>query len=218
MHKQDTHCAALLTGASIRVLIALIRHHVVKVPLGHVGPQNLPVEAPALNLDLAVQRLGEALGDARATGELRHSGARRDEEGLHDAPRCVDEVEVRPGQPAVVQQPDKLLHHGRHPVAGLEGGPVAHVESSHQLQDGDLEGEVERRDDGNRTVRPPVPLRCLPGVVPRRTEGLREEADLIPRKVVEKGPRHRHLRHRLRVALGAHPLDQAGEEVSDVGV
>ena len=33
---------------------------------------------------------------------------------------------------------------------------VSHVKSPHELEDGDLEGEVERRDDAHWTVRPAV--------------------------------------------------------------
>jgi hypothetical protein len=38
---------------------------------------------------------------------------------------------------------------------------VAHVQRAHQLKERDLEGEVERGDEGSRAVGPPEPSRVL---------------------------------------------------------
>lgn len=62
--------------------------------------------------------------------------------------------------------------------AALESDPVAHVESAHELQHGDLQREVEWSDDRHRAVRPAVSLSRLPHVVAWCPEGLGQEAHL----------------------------------------
>lgn len=55
---------------------------------------------------------------------------------------------------------------------------VAHVQSAHELQHDDLQGEVERSDQRHRAVRPTQTLGLLAHVVPGHSESAREEAHL----------------------------------------
>ena len=83
----------------------------------------------------------------------------------------------------------------------LEKRLVAHVERAHELQHGDLQRKIERRDDGHASVRPAVSGAGLARVVARHSEGARQEAHLIAAKVFEEAPRDHNLARGLGVAL-----------------
>ena len=57
------------------------------------------------------------------------------------------------------------------PVVDVEEGLVAHEEGPHDLQGGDLQGEVEGGDEPHRAEGPPVPIALLAGMVPRLPKG-----------------------------------------------
>mmetsp|Transcript_26028 Transcript_26028/g.58646 ORF Transcript_26028/g.58646 Transcript_26028/m.58646 type:complete len:254 (-) Transcript_26028:59-820(-) len=109
----------------------------------------------------------------------------------------------------------ELLHHQAALLGGLQHRLVSHEQRAHQLQDGYLEGEVERRDDRHRAERPPVPVAKLTVVIARDAERPRQEPHVVAGEVVQEVGRHLDLAHCLRVRLGDGPLDRRGEEVRD---
>lgn len=56
-------------------------------------------------------------------------------------------------------------------MVDVEEGLVAHEEGPHDLQGGDLQGEVEGGDEPHRAEGPPVPIALLAGMVPRLAKG-----------------------------------------------
>mmetsp|Transcript_13912 Transcript_13912/g.29726 ORF Transcript_13912/g.29726 Transcript_13912/m.29726 type:complete len:446 (+) Transcript_13912:293-1630(+) len=210
MRKENGLRGALLAGAGVGVLVALPGD---VVHVLHVGAQNLPVEARVLDLHLAGQLPREVLRGAAAPGELRGAHGGLLEQRLHDGPVAVDDVHVRRGHAAVVQQPHELLRHQRGGGRVLSQHLVAHVEGAHELQHGDLQGEVEGRDQPHRPERKAHPLRLLPRVVAWHREAPRQKTDLIAAEVLKKVAGHDHLPDCLLVALGDYSLNTPREEV-----
>mmetsp|Transcript_11863 Transcript_11863/g.26359 ORF Transcript_11863/g.26359 Transcript_11863/m.26359 type:complete len:289 (+) Transcript_11863:849-1715(+) len=206
---------ALLTRVGVGVLVAHVGH---VLHVRHVWAEHLPVPACVLQLDLAVQVSCQQLRHLGGSRELRHARLSTHQQLVHSGPVRVDEVHVLHGHAAVVQQPQRLLHDRRHPAVRLEAHLVAHEQSAHQLQQGDLQGEVEGRDDDHRSEGPPVPRAELPRVVSRHSEGPGQEAHLVSPEVLQELLRDVHLPLGLHVALGRHPLDQLDEELVHLGL
>mmetsp|Transcript_2466 Transcript_2466/g.7399 ORF Transcript_2466/g.7399 Transcript_2466/m.7399 type:complete len:215 (-) Transcript_2466:310-954(-) len=125
-------------------------------------------------------------------------------------------VHVAGRHAAVLQQPYEMLRHNRHPSINVYDGLVAHVQGAHQLQGRNLQWEVERGDQPHRPEGPPVAVALLSRVVPRHTEGARQEAHLIPREVFQEQAGHSDLRHGLCIVLGGHTLDEPRKEVRNL--
>jgi hypothetical protein len=122
------------------------------------------------------------------------SGA-RPEELAHDLAGTVNEIEGVERGAAGVHETRPLLDDNGDILGGLEHGLVAHVERAHELKDRNLERKVERRDNGDGTVRPAETGGDLTGVVAGDTKGAREKAHLIAREVFQEFARDNDLVH-----------------------
>lgn len=73
--------------------------------------------------------------------------------------------------------------HHQHPrnvlVVDVQRWPVAHEKGAHELQRGDLEGEVEGRDERDCTIGEAIAAALLPSVVATHVKAAREEANLV---------------------------------------
>lgn len=112
------------------------------------------------------------------TCEERRPGLRLLEDVAHGGAGPVEQVDVRRGHAALDEEPHELLDHEAHAVVDVQQGLVAHVEGAHELQHGDLEGEVEGRDEADGAVRPPQAVAALAGVVAGYLEAPGHEPDL----------------------------------------
>lgn len=210
VHEEDGLRAALLARARVRVLVALPGH---VVDVAHVGAQDLPVEARVLDANAAAQVGGQLLRDGVAAGEERVAGLAAQEDVVDDGALAVDVVHVLLRHARRVQHAQELLHGDGDAGVDVQQRLVAHVEGAHELEHGDLDGEVEGRDDGDGAEGEAVPVALLAQVVAGHGEAAGEEADLVPGEVLEEGARYVDLAHRLCVALRRRALDEAGEEV-----
>lgn len=96
----------------------------------------------------------------------------------HRRARPVQQVHVSRWHPALDQQAHELLDNNADLPVNMEQRLVAHIEGSHELEDRNFERKVERRDEGNRPVRPAHSSGRLAGVVSRDSKATREKADL----------------------------------------
>mmetsp|Transcript_12021 Transcript_12021/g.23761 ORF Transcript_12021/g.23761 Transcript_12021/m.23761 type:complete len:288 (-) Transcript_12021:713-1576(-) len=94
VHEKDAHRTALLPAARVCVLVALAHLHIKKRSVGHVRTENLPVEPPPLDLDLAVKRLGQPLSDLSAARKLRHPRLALNQKALKHRPSARHQVHV----------------------------------------------------------------------------------------------------------------------------
>lgn len=223
VHEQDALGRTLLPAGRVGVLVALQRHGL--HPLRHeavvgVRAQDLPVEPGVFQPDATVHDPGHLLRHVGRARELDQADVRlgRIQELAHGPPAAADHVHVRHGEAAGVQQAQELLHHDRHLGVHLEQRLVADEQGTHDLQGGNLQGEVERADHHHRPERPAVAARLLTLTVPGDAEALRQEAHLIAAEVLEEHPRDHHLALGLGVRLGHAAHDQPGEEVLHLGV
>lgn len=223
VHEQDGLGRALLPAGRVGVLVALQRHGL--HPLRQeavvgVRAQDLPVEPGIFQPDATVHDPGHFLRHVGRAGELDQPDAvlGRFQELAHGPPVAADHVHVLHGEAAGVQQAQELLHHHRHLGVHLQQDLVAHEQGTHDLQRGDLQGEVERADHHHRPERPAVAPRLLTLTVPGDAEALRQEADLVAAEVLEEHPRDHDLTLGLGVRLGHAAHDQPGEEVLHLGL
>ena len=130
---------ALLARERVRVLVRL-PGHVLKVV--DVRPQDLPVEARVLELDLAAEVERELLGHGLAPREERHLGVAPDEHVVEGRPRAVDQIQGVLREAARVAEPQKLLVDDLDALVDLHGALVAHPHRRERLEGGISRGKL----------------------------------------------------------------------------
>ena len=141
----------------IGILVTGVGNEVdVFLALGHVWSENLPVIASVLELNLALEALNEVLTSPRRTSEESHLGIGLLQDLLHDWTIRVDEVQVLLGHATVVQHANPLLKHDGSPRVSFNKRLVSHVKSTHHLEHGDLNWEIEGSNHTDWSVGEPV--------------------------------------------------------------
>mmetsp|Transcript_22759 Transcript_22759/g.63199 ORF Transcript_22759/g.63199 Transcript_22759/m.63199 type:complete len:224 (+) Transcript_22759:1204-1875(+) len=210
MHEEHGGCTALLPLAGIGILVALPCN---VVHVGDVRAKDLPVEACILQLDLAIHVRTDLLGDPLAACEEGVARAGLQEHLVHSLAWAVEQVHISEGHAAVMEQAQVLLRHHTDLGVDVQEDLVAHVEGTHQLQDRDLEGEVEGRDERHRAKWPPHAVAHLPRVIPSNREATGEESHLVTAEVLQEPAGDGDLPVGLWVALWCNPLDEPREEL-----
>jgi len=219
MHEHDGLGRALLASVGVGVLVARVCHEVdVFLTTRDVRSKDFPVVATIFKSDLATQGLDEVLTDFGGAGEESCLGISLLEDLLHDGAFAVDQVHVFLGKTAVVQHPDPLLEDDRGSRVSLNEGFVAHVQSSHELEDGNLDREVEGGDHSNATEGPPVGGVELAEMVTGLADGVGQETDTITTEVLEEVNSDLEFGSGLHSALGRDSLDGLDEEIKDFGI
>lgn len=214
--KEDGLGGAFLPACGVGVLVGL-PSDVGKGVFGGIGSEDLPVESGIFDKDLAFELDRELFGNAGASGELERADLGFFEDQTHDPTATVDQIDIGKGKTAGVEEADELLHDHRGGGGIFEEDFIAHVEGTEHLEGGDLEGEVERRDDSDRAVRPAVSLAFLADVIARVVETASQKANAVACKVFKKKADDGDFAHRLGVAFRHDPLDAASKEVCDFG-
>mmetsp|Transcript_5440 Transcript_5440/g.13621 ORF Transcript_5440/g.13621 Transcript_5440/m.13621 type:complete len:224 (-) Transcript_5440:489-1160(-) len=205
----------LLATACIGILIALPGNI---VNIVDVRSQYLPIEPRIFDFHPAPSLQQQMLRDSRASSELRQPHISIQYQLFCHRPLAIQQIYILPVHTAIVQKVQKLLHHQRALLRGFQHRLVPHEERSHQLQDGDLQWEIERRYDGHGTERPAVPVAELAVVIAGDSERSGEEPYVVPPEIFEEVCSHLDLSHGLGVRLRYGLLDGFGEEVGDDGI
>mmetsp|Transcript_9512 Transcript_9512/g.28350 ORF Transcript_9512/g.28350 Transcript_9512/m.28350 type:complete len:506 (-) Transcript_9512:154-1671(-) len=208
-------CRTFLSDRCVGVLIALPSH---VVHVAHIGPENLPVETGVLDLDLAVGGVQQKFCNPGASRELRQSHRCLDDELLRDHSPAVQEIHVGGIHATIDQEPQELFHDKGNLFGRFQHWFVPHEQRSHELQDRDFQGKVERSDECHGSVRPAVPDRHLAVVISGNPKRFRQAANVISRKIVEEIGRDLYLTVGLSVRLGDAFDDALGEKFGNLGV
>ena len=107
-----------------------------------------------------------------------------------------------------------LQYHARSGIS-LDQWLVAHVESSHELQDWDLDWEVEWSDNTNRSERPSVASVELSDMISWLSLTVRQESNSVTTEVLIEVQCYLELTEGLLSALGNASLDALDEELHD---
>lgn len=187
MHEHNRLSRALLARVVVCVIIALVSHVVhSRLLLGSVRAQDFPIVTSIFEFDLAIEYLNEMLSHLGRSSELSHAYITLHENLFHDRTITVDHIQILLGQATVLHHANPLLEDVTASHVRLDEGLVSHHEGAHVLEDGDLNREVERADNSNRSEGESVALRELSLMVSRIGESTGEEADLISTEVLKE--------------------------------
>mmetsp|Transcript_4417 Transcript_4417/g.16875 ORF Transcript_4417/g.16875 Transcript_4417/m.16875 type:complete len:230 (-) Transcript_4417:247-936(-) len=144
--------------------------------------------------------------------EERHLRFRSAQNFVHRRAIAVNEIQVGRRGPAFEHEPDELLEHDGNFRIRFYQRLVPHEKRAHELQHGNLQGKVERRDDGNRSVRPSQPVRRLAEMVSGNGKSSRQKTYVVACEVFQKLSRHYDLSESLSVGFRRHALNESREE------
>jgi len=171
----------------VGVLIASVCDEVdVFLTLGYVWSKNFPVVTTVFKSDLALQGLNEMLANLGRASEEGHLGISLLENLFHNRAIGVDKVHVFLGETAVVHHANPLFKDVTTSHVRLNKRLVSHHESSHKLEDRDLNGEVEGSDNTDRSEGESVTLRHLTFMISRVRETSSKETNLVTAEVFKE--------------------------------
>jgi len=112
-----------------------------------------------------------------------------------------------------MEQPDPLLKWETCSTVGLDEWSISHEKSSHKLQNGNLDGEVEWANNSNWSEWPSVTCCVLSMMVSWNSERFSEEPHLISTEVLEEVSSDNNLSSSLGFTLWCTSLDAFDKEV-----